>query len=64
MMWQWIYGLLMLAGTLISLIYFRDLGDITQAFIGVKRKNMIFAIRHEYKLILVSAACASNVAPV
>ena len=41
-MWQITYWILMVAGTLIALRYFRDLGDITQVFLGVKRKNMIF----------------------
>ncbi len=40
------------AASVISFIYFRDLGDITQAFLGVKRKNMIFAIRHEKAMVL------------
>ena len=56
-MWQITYWILMVAGTLIALRYFRDLGDITQVFLGVKRKNMIYAIRHEYKLIFSALAC-------
>ncbi|MEH6550538.1 MAG: DUF3179 domain-containing (seleno)protein [Pseudomonadales bacterium] len=35
-------------------IYFRDLGDVSQAILTVHRKNMIFAIRNEYKLIAVA----------
>ncbi len=56
-MWQATYWILMIAGTLIALRYFRDLGDITQVFLGVSRKNMVFAIRHEYKLIFSGLAC-------
>ncbi len=33
--------------TLAGFIYFRDLGDITQAILTVHRKNMVFAIRNE-----------------
>lgn len=39
-----------------AFVYFRNLGDITQVFLGVKRSGMIFAIRHEYKLIAVVIA--------
>lgn len=56
-MWQITYWILMVAGTLIALRYFRDLGDITQVFLGVKRKNMIYTIRHEYKLIFSALVC-------
>ena len=34
----------------IGFIYFRDLGDITQIVLKVKRKNMIRFIRNEYRL--------------
>ncbi|MEH6471593.1 MAG: DUF3179 domain-containing (seleno)protein [Halopseudomonas sp.] len=37
--------------TAVSYIYFRDLGDVTQVILGVKRKNMIFAIRHENAMV-------------
>jgi len=40
-----------------AFIYFRDLGDITQALMPVERRNMAFAIRHEVHLIGVSAGC-------
>lgn len=56
-MWQIAYWILMVAGILIAMRYFRDLGDITQVFLGVKRKNMVFAIRHEYKIIFSGLAC-------
>jgi len=35
----------------IGFLYFRDLGDITQMLISVKRKNMIRFMRYEYKLL-------------
>ncbi|MGI9367415.1 MAG: DUF3179 domain-containing (seleno)protein, partial [Ruegeria sp.] len=37
----------------IGFVYFRDLGDISQMVLKVKRKNMIRFIRHEYRLIAV-----------
>lgn len=36
---------------LIGLLYFRDLGDVSQMLIRVKRKNMLRFIRNEYKLL-------------
>ena len=35
----------------IGLLYFRDLGDVSQMILRVKRDNMIRFIRHEYRLI-------------
>jgi hypothetical protein len=35
----------------IGLLYFRDLGDVSQMLIRVKRKNMMRFIRYEYRLI-------------
>jgi len=36
---------------LIGLLYFRDLGDVSQMLIRVKRKNILRFIRHEYRLL-------------
>jgi hypothetical protein len=41
----------LIVATVASFLFFRDLGDITQAFLPVKRKGMIFAIRHEKLMI-------------
>ncbi|MTI02187.1 DUF3179 domain-containing (seleno)protein [Roseibium sp. RKSG952] len=35
----------------IGFVYFRDLGDVSQMLLKVKRKNMLRFIRHEYRLI-------------
>ncbi|KUJ76475.1 hypothetical protein AVO45_11830 [Ruegeria marisrubri] len=35
----------------IGVLYFRDLGDVSQMVVKVKRDNMLRFIRHEYKLI-------------
>lgn len=43
----------------IGFVYFRDLGDVSQMLLKVKRKNMVRFIRNEYRLIgagLVAAA--------
>lgn len=42
-------GLIVALG--IGFIYFRDLGDITQIILKVKRENMIRFIRNEYRLL-------------
>ena len=44
----------MAVSTIVGYFYFRDLGDVTQAMMTVKRKNMIFAIRHENSMIAVA----------
>ena len=37
----------------VGFIYFRDLGDVSQMILRVKRKNMIRFIRNEYRLLAV-----------
>ncbi len=37
----------------IGLLYFRDLGDVSQMLIRVKRKNMLRFIRNEYRLLAI-----------
>ena len=37
----------------IGLLYFRDLGDVTQMLLRVKRENMLRFIRNEYRLLAV-----------
>ena len=37
----------------IGLLYFRDLGDVSQMLIKVKRKNMLRFIRNEYRLLAI-----------
>ena len=36
---------------IIGFVYFRDLGDVSQMLIRVKRKDMIRFIRNEYRLL-------------
>ncbi|WP_170517250.1 DUF3179 domain-containing (seleno)protein [Ruegeria atlantica] len=48
-------NILFALGVIVSLgvgfVYFRDLGDISQMLLKVKRENMVRFIRHEYRLI-------------
>lgn len=48
-----IYWVALAAATYAAFVYFRDLGDITQALLDVSRKNMLNAIRNENKLVAV-----------
>lgn len=46
-----------LAATLvIGLLYFRDLGDVSQMLIRVKRRNVVRFIRNEYRLLAIGLA--------
>ena len=56
------------AALVVSFVYFRDLGDITQALFGVKLSNMLFAIRHEswfvcLGLVFLTAAIVTYLVP-
>jgi len=42
----------------IGLLYFRDLGDVSQMILKVKRANMVRFIRNEYRLLAVGVAGA------
>ncbi len=46
-----IFWLGLAVSLVIGLVYFRDLGDVSQMLIRVKRKNMIRFIRNEYRLL-------------
>ena len=43
----------------IGILYFRDLGDVSQMLIRVKRKNMIRFIRNEYRLLAIGLGGAA-----
>jgi len=51
MMIELIYWVALAVATYTAFIYFRDLGDVTQAIMDVSRKNMLNAIRNENKLV-------------
>ena len=42
--------------------YFRDLGDVSQMFLSVKRKNMVRFIRNEYRLLAVGLGATALMA--
>jgi hypothetical protein len=56
--WTLLFWLGMVASLVIGAVYFRDLGDVSQMILKVKRKNMIRFIRHEYTLIGIGLAAA------
>jgi hypothetical protein len=46
----------------IGVIYFRDLGDVSQMILHVKRKNMVRFIRHEYQFLAVGLGATALMA--
>ena len=52
-MFELIYWVALAAATYAAFVYFRDLGDITQALLDVSRENMLRAIRNENKLVAI-----------
>ena len=56
-------NILFIIGLVVSLcvgfIYFRDLGDVSQMVMRVKRRNMIRFIRHEYRLLAIGLGAAA-----
>lgn len=46
----------------IGFAYFRDLGDVSQMILRVKRENMIWFIRNEYRLLAIGAGAAAIMA--
>ena len=50
------FGLLISFG--IGFLYFRDLGDVSQMLLKVKREHTIRFIRHEYKFLAIGIVFA------
>ena len=48
-----VFALALLVSLGIGFVYFRDLGDVSQMVLKVKRKNMVRFIRYEYRFIAV-----------
>jgi len=48
-----LFAISLIVALIIGSLYFRDLGDVSQMFISVKRENMIRFIRNEYRLLAV-----------
>lgn len=53
MLWNIIFWIGTAVSLSIGLVYFRDLGDVSQMLIRVKRKNMIRFIRYEHRFLLI-----------
>ena len=56
MVWEGVFWLSLLAWLALGLMFFRDLGDVTQMFIKVKRDHMIRAIRNEWRTVATGGA--------
>ena len=50
--WTATYWIALTVAAVIGFTYFRDLGDVSQLLLKVKRKNMLWYIRNEYKVII------------
>ena len=55
MVWDLLFWFGVILSIGIGLIYFRDLGDVSQMVLKVKRKNMLRFIRNEYRFLSVGA---------
>jgi hypothetical protein len=51
MFWNLIFWFGLVVSVVIGAAYFRDLGDVSQMVLKVKRKNMIRFIRNEYRVV-------------
>ena len=51
MIWNLLFWICLAFSLGIGVVYFRDLGDVSQMVLKVKRRNMIRFIRNEYKFI-------------
>jgi len=58
MIWDLLFWFGLAFSLAIGIIYFRDLGDVSQMLVKVKRRNMIRFIRNEYRIIGVGLAAA------
>jgi len=56
MIWELLFWLGIVLSLGIGLVYFRDLGDVSQMVLKVKRENMLRFIRHEYRFLGVGLA--------
>ena len=51
LVWQLVFYAALLISAAIGWLYFRDLGDVTQMVLKVKRENTLRFIRNEYRLL-------------
>ena len=50
MIWELIFWTGIVLPQAVGVVYFRDLGDVPQMVLKVKRENVLRLIRHEYRL--------------
>jgi hypothetical protein len=58
MIWNLLFWLGLALSLGIGFVYFRDLGDVSQMFLKVKRGNMIRFIRYEYRFLATGLVAA------
>jgi hypothetical protein len=58
MIWNLLFWLGLAFSIGVGFVYFRDLGDVSQMLLKVKRRNMIRFIRNEYRFIAAGLAAA------
>jgi len=56
------FGTALIVALVIGFIYFRDLGDVSQMILRVKRENMVRFIRNEYRLLAIGLGATALVA--
>jgi hypothetical protein len=59
MIWEVLFWLGLAVSATIGFLYFRDLGDISQMILKVKRANMLRFIRYEYRLVALGLVAAA-----
>jgi hypothetical protein len=59
MIWNLLFWLGLAISLGIGAVYFRDLGDVSQMLLKVKRRNMVRFIRNEYRLVGIGLAAAA-----
>jgi Na+/alanine symporter len=58
MLWDVVFWLGLVVSAAIGFVYFRDLGDVSQMIMKVKRANMARFIKHEYKFLSIGLGAA------
>ena len=59
MLWDFVFWVGFVVSGVLGFHYFRELGDISQMFFRVKRRNLVRVIRHEYKLVTIGCGAAA-----
>lgn len=62
MLWDVVFWIGLIVSAVVGFFYFRELGDISQMFFRIRRDNLVRAIRHERKMIVVGLVAAAVMA--